>query len=160
MTTWYSTEMTNIVAVPSVKLPVSDMSGKLRSARVSYAQGAVAGEAEDVLELCQLPAGRVRLLGYESNLYINNTTGSATVDIGWKAYTDLDGDAVAADPNGLNVDTDVDTVGFFTVGIALIAEGQQKLFESQTGVILTMTFAKILVASTDYIYGNIIYATD
>ena len=82
MTTWYSDQMTNINAVPSVKLPVSDMTGKLRAAKVSWIKSAVAGEAGDVIEICQLPAGRVRLLGYSSALYHNMTTGSNTIDIG------------------------------------------------------------------------------
>jgi hypothetical protein len=161
MTTWYSDQMTNILATPSVKLPVSDMSGKLRVAKVSWIKSAVAGEAADVIEICKLPAGRVRFLGHMSELYHNMTTGSNTIDIGWKAYTDLDGDAVVADPDGLDDGISVETAGWIGLGTvaAVLALGQEKTFESQEGVILTVTSVGIIAAS-DRLHGSIVYATD
>ena len=160
MTTFYSEEITNIDAVPPVALSPLDHHGRLRIATVNYDQVAD-GSAGDILEMCKLPAGRVILLGTLSNLYINLTTGSMKVEIGWLAYTDLNGDAVVADPNGLDSTKDVDTAGVFTIGsvAAVLAEGQNKTFESQDGVTLTMTFTTD-VAADDSVKGNVTYVLD
>lgn len=159
MTTWYSDEMADIVAVPSVKLPVSDMTGKLRAAHFSWAKSAVAGEAGDVIEIVKLPAGRVRLLGLLSTIMQNFTTASNTIDIGWKAYTDLDGVAVVADPNGLDNGINVEATGNIHIGTVLVATNNEKLFESQSGVIITVTSVGI-IAALDSMYGTIVYVTD
>ncbi len=160
MATLYSTEMTNVIAVPSVKLPVSDMAGKLRMARFSYVD--TVGAAGDTLQLVKLPAGRVRFIGALSYCRHNLTVGSATIDIGWGAYTDLDGTAVAADGDGLDDGLDVDATGLITAMgtvTAVAAVGNMKVFESQTGVIITMTLVGE-PAADDYLYGDIVYATD
>ncbi len=160
MTTFYSDEMTNILAVPPVALSPVDHHGKIRIAHVNYDQVAE-GSAGDIIQLCKLPAGRVRLLGKLSHLYINLTVGSATVDIGWAAYTNLDATAVAADPDGLDDGLDVDAVGIFTVGAvaAVLAEGSNKLFESESGVIITLTSVGV-PAAADSIVGFLAYVCD
>ncbi len=160
MTTWYSDEMANVVAVPSVKNAVNTMTGKMRVATFNWAKSAVAGEAGDVVELVKLPAGRVRLLGNLSCVYHNMTTGSQAVDIGWKAYTDLDGAAVAADPNGLDAATSFETAGFVSpLATVLVAKSYVKEFESQAGVVLILTAAEI-IAALDSLYGHFVYVTD
>ena len=158
MTTFYSEEMTNILATPPVPLTPLELHGKLRMAAVTYSQVAN-GSAADVLQMCKLPAGRVRLHGLLSNLYINLTTASMFVDIGWLAYTDLDNAAVAADPNGINSALDVDAVGIFTIGVVGVADGNVFTFESQEGVILTMTLTTDVVAGDD-VNGYIAYVLD
>jgi hypothetical protein len=60
-----------------------------------------AGDATSSVAIVKLPAGRVRLLLGASMVYVNWTTASATIDIGWDAYTGFDGVAVVADPDGL-----------------------------------------------------------
>lgn len=160
MTTWYSDQMTNIVTVPSVKNPVSDVTGKLRVAYFSWAKSAVAGEAADVVELVRLPAGRVRLLGDLSGVYHNMTTASQAVDIGWKAYTGLDGVAVVADPNGLDAATSFETAAWVSpLATVLASAGYMKLFESQEGVVIALTAAEI-IAALDSLYGYFTYVTD
>jgi len=158
MTTFYSEEVTNLDAVPPVPLSPIDHHGRLRIATVNYTQVAN-GSAGDIMHMCKLPAGRVVLLGGLSNLYINLVTGSMKVEMGWLAYTDLDGDAVAADPDGLDATLDVDTAGQFAVGSVLAAEGYVKIFESQAGVTLTMTFTTDVVAA-DSVKGHLTYVLD
>ena len=158
MTTFYSVEMTNILAVPTVPLSPIDHHGKLRMAAVTYEQVAN-GSAADILQMCRLPAGRVKVHGLLSNLYINLTTASMKVEIGWAAYTDLDGDAVVADPNGLDSTLDVDTAGVFNIGSVLAAAGNVKTFESEEGVVLTMTLTTDVVAGDD-VNGYIAYVCD
>ncbi len=160
MTTYYSDEMTNILAVPPVPLSPVDHHGKIRIAHVNYDQVS-AGSAGDIIQLCKLPAGRVRLLGRLSNIYHNLTTASNTIDIGWAAYTNLDATDVVADPNGLDSGVDVETAGTINVGTvaAVLAEGGNKLFESEEGVVITLTSVGIPAAS-DSIVGFIAYVSD
>lgn len=160
MATTYSTEMTAVRATPPTVLNLNQHHGKLRMAKVTYTQAAN-GSAGDLIQLCKLPAGRVTVHGALSNLYINLTTASMKVEIGWAAYTGLDNVAVDADPNGLDATKDVDTAGVFTIGTvaAVLAVGSQKLFESRDGVVLTLTATTDVVAS-DSIVGFIAYSID
>ncbi len=160
MTTFYSTEMTKVLAVPQVPLSPVAHHGKIRFAKVTYLQVA-AGDAGDLIQLCKLPAGRVRLIGRLSSIYHNLTTGSNTILIGWAAYTDLDAAAVAADPNGLDNAINVESAGTILVGTvaAVLAVGGNKLFESQEGVIITLTSVGI-PAQNDTLDGFIAYVLD
>ena len=158
MATFYSEEMTNILAAPPVPLAPIDHHGKVRMAGVTYTQVAN-GSAGDIIQLCKLPAGRVKLLGKSSQLYINLVTASMKVEVGWAAYTGLDGVAVVADPNGLDSTLDVETAAIFNIGSVLIAVGNIKTFESQEGVVITLT-ATTDVAASDNIIGFIAYVSD
>lgn len=158
MTVFYSVEMTKVLATPPVPLTPIDHHGKLRMAKVTYTQVAN-GDAGDILQMCKLPAGRVELHGLLSNLYINLTTASMKVEVGWLAYTNLDDTAVAADPNGLDSTLDVDTAGTFNIGSVLAAVGSIKTFESTEGVVLTMTLTTDVVAA-DVVKGYIAYVAD
>ena len=160
MTTFYSTEVTNINAVPPVPLAPVAHHGKVRIAKVTYLPVAE-GDAGDLIQLGKLPAGRVRLLGRLSNLYHNLTVVSATLDIGWAAYTDLDGVAVDADPDGLDDGIVAETAGTILVGTvaAVLAVGGNKLFESQEGVVIVLTMVGV-PAANDTIDGFIAYVLD
>jgi len=160
MTTFYSDEMTDIRAVPSVPLSPVEHHGKVRFAKVTYLQVA-AGDAGDLIQLCKLPAGRVRLIGRLSSIYHNLTTATNFADIGWAAYVGLDGVAVAADPDGLDDNIDVETAGTINVGTvaAVLAVGGNKLFESQEGVIITLTSVEI-PAENDVLDRFIAYVLD
>jgi len=159
LTTFYSSEITDInQTVPPAPLQTVQSHGRLRIATVTYAQVAN-GSAGDLLQMCKLPAGRVTVLGKLCNLYHNLTTASMTLDIGWAAYTDFDGTAVAADPDGLDDGVDVDTAGQINIGSVLAAVGQIKTFESQEGVILTATFVTDVVAN-DVLKGYVVYVLD
>lgn len=159
MTVFYSDEMTKLLATPFVPLSPVEHHGKVRYAKVTYLQVAE-GTNLDVIELCKLPAGRVRLIGRLSNLYINLTSGSQIIDIGWKAYVDLDGADVAVSLIGLDDALDVDTVGTFLIGsVTLVAKGGNHLFESQEGVTITMS-CDIKPLANDTIDGFIAYVLD
>lgn len=156
-----SDQVENLNSTPAVPVSVADLHGKVRIAFFEWDNGLVAGDAGGVIDIVKLPAGRVRVLGRLSSIYHNFTTGSNTIDIGWKAYTDLDGAAVAADPDGLDDGIDVETAGTINIGTvaAVLAECGQKLFESQEGVTLTVTSVGI-VAASDKMVGHIAYVLD
>lgn len=123
-----------------------------------------AGDATSSVIIGVLPPGRVRLLLPSSWAYVNWTQASATLDLGWDAYTALsDGATVSADPDGLVDGMDVDTVGirqFSTSAVAaVVATGYTKLFESRSGVILRATSQDVALASGSDLVGYFTYVT-
>lgn len=162
VTTQNSTEYANEVATPIVKNPTHISMGRLRIMFFTCLQSG-AGDATSSVALGKLPAGRVRLLASLSRAYVNWTTSSATLDLGWDAYTDIDGATVAADADGLINGLSVDTVGFQTFEGAIAANlltGGTYLFESQSGVVIRATSQDTAIASGDDLVGYIIYAND
>ena len=102
-----------------------------------------------------------------SRVYVNWTTSSANLDLGWDAYTSgasgTEGDTIAADPDGLVDNLDVDTVGYqnFEGGLATTkALGGTYVFESQDGVLIRATSQAAAMADGDVIAGYIIYVVD
>jgi len=169
VTTQNSTEYGNTVAVPVVFNSTSDMHGRVRIAHFTCTQSGV-GDATSSVALFKLPAGKVRLLMPTFWAYINWTTASATLDLGWDAYTAQDGTTTAADPNGLIDGLDVDTVGAFsgyneefisTIGTGLTAlNGYTVTFESKDGVLIRATSQDQALADGDDLVGYIMYVID
>ena len=159
VTTQKSTEYTNATANPVVQNAVHDYHGRVRIAYFTHDQDG-AGDATSSVALCALPAGKVRVLLASSSAYVNWTTGSATLDLGWDAYTNTDGTAVSADPDGLVNGLDVDTAGYQTFGAGTAATGGTYLFESQGGVVLRATSQDQALASGDDLVGYMMYVVD
>jgi hypothetical protein len=143
--------------------PVSAWNGKLQLQFFVHDQDG-AGDATSSVAIVKLPPGRVRLILGLSQAYVNWTTGSATLDFGWDAYTGLDGVTVAADPNGLCDGIDVDTVGLrsFSTGAvaAVLATGYTKEFVSKDGVTLRLTSQDTAIASGDDVAGYVCFLVD
>ncbi|RJO66973.1 MAG: hypothetical protein C4523_10805 [Myxococcales bacterium] len=165
VTTQYSTEYDQAyVDVPPTLLNTTELHGRVRVAYITHAQSG-AGDATSSVALCKLPPGRVRLLLGSSFFYVNWTTASATLDLGWDAYTAMDGTTTAADPNGLADGIDVDTVGLRSgedlVTLAAIqATGGTKLFESKDGVVIRATSQDTAIADGDDLVGYLLYVVD
>ena len=159
VTTQKSTEYTNATANPVVQNAVHDYHGRVRIAYFTHDQDG-AGDATSSVALCALPAGKVRVLLASSSAYVNWTTGSATLDLGWDAYTNTDGTAVSADPDGLVNGLNVDTAGYQTFGAGTAATGGTYLFESQGGVVLRATSQDQALASGDDLVGYMMYVVD
>ena len=162
VTTQKTTEYTNATASPVTLNEAHAYHGRVRIAYFSHDQDG-AGDATSSVALFALPAGKVKVLLSASKAYVNWTTGSATLDLGWDAYTDIDGDAVAADPNGLIDGLNVDTVGYFSLEGALAgvkATGGTHTFESQGGVVIRATSQDVAIASGDDLVGYILYIVD
>ncbi len=171
--TEYSTQYTNwAVTVPPVMNATSEDAGRLRIKYFAHSFSATADVTSSVA-LFKLPAGRVRLLLPLSWIYINWTTGSATLDLGWDAYVGMDGVTVVADPDGLVDGLDVDAVGFrnfvgnvtgalntnFTTS-GVEAQGGTLLFSSKSGVVIRATSQDVAEVSGDSIAGFCTYVID
>ena len=161
-----STQHANTVAVPKVMNDPSDHHGRMRIMYFSHDQDG-AGDATSVVRLGKLPAGKVRIFMGLSRAYVNWTTGSATIDIGWEAYQDLTGTTVASDPNGLIDGISVETVGYFSLegasantGAPLKATGGTKSFESQSGVVIIASAWDYALVDDDDIAGYMVYTID
>ena len=122
ITTQKSTEYTNATSTPVTLNEANVYHGRVRIAYFTHDQDG-AGDATSSVALCSLPAGKVKVLLSSSNAYVNWTTGSATLDLGWDAYTDIDGASVAADADGLLNGLSVDTVGYQNFGADQTATG-------------------------------------
>lgn len=149
---------------PPAMLNTTDWHGRMRLAYFKHTQSG-AGDATSSARIVKLPPGRVRLLLPASHVYVNWTTASATLDMGWEAYNDLEGDAVAADYDGLIDGADVDAAGVLTqaelCGLAgLAATGNTKLFESRDGVVIRLTSQDTAIANADYAAGYLVYVQD
>lgn len=161
ITTQKSTEYANATATPVVKNGTTEMHGRVRCAFFTHTQDG-AGDAGSSVALCKLPAGKVRLLGSQSKAYVNWTTSSATLDLGWDAYTNLDGVAVEANPDGLVDGLDVDAVGMRTFEGAVAANlltGGTYVFESNGGVVIRATSPGAM-ADLDDLVGYFFYVVD
>ena len=161
VTTQKSTEYTNATATPVTLNEANAYHGRVRIAHFTHDQDGV-GDAGSSVALCSLPAGKVKVLLKSSNAYVNWTTSSATLDLGWDAYTNISGTAVAADPDGLVDGLDVDTVGYQTLEGALAgikATGGTHTFESQGGDDIRATSPTAMVDGDDLV-GYLLYVVD
>ena len=159
--TQLSAEYTIQTTTPIVNSNTVDKHGKLRTLFFSHDQDG-AGDANSTVTLGKLPAGKVKIIGGLSRMYVNWVTGSQTMDLGWKAYTDLNGDAVALDVDGLVDGLDVDAVGYFDMESNIAAgklKGGNYTFESRDGVEITALAIAALVDGDD-LNGYITYVVD
>jgi len=159
VTTQKSTEHTNATATPVTLNPTTDYAGRVRIMYFTHAQSG-AGDATSSVALGSLPAGKVKVLLSSSNAYVNWTTGSATLDLGWDAYTDGDGNSVAADADGLVNGLNVDTAGQFSFGADQAATGGTYTFNSKSGVTIRATSQDTAIADGDDLVGYILYVVD
>jgi hypothetical protein len=139
----------------------TELHGQTRIAFFTHTQDG-AGDATSSVALARLPPGRVRLLLSDSQAYVNWTTASATLDLGWDAYEALsDGASVTADPNGLVDGMDVDTVGirqFSTGAVAgVLLTGYSYVFESRDGVVIRATSQDTAIVNGDDLVGYLTY---
>lgn len=160
-------ETTEYAAVYTTKPPAlvhtATWHGRVRGAYFVHDQNG-AGDAGSSVALIKLPPGTVRLILPLSYMYVNWTTASATLDLGWDAYTALDGSAVVADPDGLLDGLDVETADVYgaeelTTLAGLAATGWTKLFQSKDGVTIRAT-SPGAIANGDDISGFFAYMQD
>lgn len=157
VTTQESTEYAQVYSTtPADRLATGQMTGKQRVARFTHDQDG-AGDATSIVSLIKLPAGEVTLLLSESNAYCNWTTASATLDIGWAAYHDQDGTAVAADVDGILDGADVETAGVVALDADQLATAGVMTFNSQNGVTITASSTDVAIDDGDDLTGYFTY---
>ena len=160
VTTEYSDQYTeSYVTIPAKVPETHEWMGRFRIGFFTFTQGSSAGDAGSYAYLIKLPAGKVRLMLSMSRVHSSALGSSRTMDLGWTAYTDDDGDAVAADPNGLDDGVDVSSaVAFAPAGTVVTHE--TKLFESKEGVVLTAQVNDGTLPAAATIGGHFVYVID
>jgi hypothetical protein len=103
--------------------------GVLRMDYFSFTQGAAAGDANSLVNLVSIPAGRVRIIGHLSFIRFAAFGASRTLDIGTMAYSEPDGDAVVA-----VVDNLLDGADVATAGTSVFTKNTSVLVNSVAGV--------------------------
>ena len=116
-----SNEINSAEATPPVLNPASKK-GDLEVHMFSFAQSGI-GDIGSTVDLVTLPPGRYTLVGGLSGISFSAFGVARTLDIGFKAYTDGDGNGVAAAANGLDA------------AISVAAEGSANLAAAVTGVL-------------------------
>lgn len=159
ITTENSTQYARTVATPSKKVTVPDWHARLRFMFFEFAQGSSAGDAGSIARLIRLPAGRCRVILPLSRLSWTAMGSSRTMDLGWEAYTNEDGTAVVADPNGLDDGIDTSGAGNVIPG-GTIGVHETKLFDSQDGVVITAQINDASLPAADTIDGWFAYGVD
>lgn len=109
---YYSTEYTALYrTLPADNAVARNKRSHKRIEYFSYTKATI-GTAGDDLFLCKVP-GVCRILLPELFLYFSAGGGTATVDIGHGAYTEVDGDAVAENKDALVDGLDISAAGVF-----------------------------------------------
>jgi hypothetical protein len=136
-----------------------------RIERFSYAQAAT-GTDGDLVYAVKVP-GVSRILLPELFIYMSDWTTSTTLDVGWDAYTEVDGDAVAADPDGLIDGLDISNGGvavFFGMVLTVTTTNTltivpaatiDKEFNSRHPVDITFTIAGAAPLAAAVLHGYV-----
>lgn len=158
-TTQKSTQLTNRDASPLVRNLATDVGGKLRIMLFNFTQSG-AGDAGSVAQLCKLPAGRHRILCALSRVAFSAMGTSRVLDMGHEAYTDIDGDAVAANDDAFTVTAiDVENAGVSALSSAANSE-DTVLIESKEEVTIIGTVSGGTFPDADTLDGYIVYVTE
>lgn len=142
VTTQDSTQYANNVATPPIKNAPYDEYAKKRTIYFSHTQSG-AGDANSLVNLVKIPAGKYRLLKVESRLNCSAFGLGRTLDIGYLAYTKRDGTAVAASIDTILDGADVSAAAALACGAGTNALGADPtmLLDSKDGITIQ---AKVL----------------
>ena len=168
VTNEYSDQLTKIYPVaagstnPAEPVEAHELGGRKRVAVFEFTQGAAAGDATSTAELIELPGGTQRILADESKVYYSAFGSARTLAIGYRAYTNADGTAVAESSTALNAATSVASAGSFNVGAALqvAASGGMATYDSRDGITIFGTVAGGTIPAAATIKGHITYVVD
>lgn len=159
VTTQDSVQITNMTSEPRVKNPTTDAHGRLRFARFSFSQSG-AGDAGSTARLIKLPKGKVRVILPLSRVAYSAMGASRTLAVGWDAHRADDGSGdVAADPGGLDNGVDVSSAGAVVPG-GTIGSDETTLFQSLSGVFLTVQINGGTIPDAATLAGHIAYVMD
>jgi len=158
VTTQKSAEVTNITASPPTMLDTTSLHGRMRIAYFLHTQDG-AGDATSTVDLVKLPAGKGRILIRSSFLAGSAFGASRTLDIGYVAHTDNNGDAVAVD-----VDAVLDGLDVASATAALLGTGTATvdtyLYDSNAPLIIQAVVAGGTIPTGATLEGYIVYVVD
>ncbi|MEE8206864.1 MAG: hypothetical protein V3T82_07935 [Nitrospinaceae bacterium] len=143
----------------AIKNLTTDILGRMRKIRFDFTQGAAAGDANSTMTLAIIPAGASRLYLRESLIAFSAFGAGRTLDIGHSAFTDRDGDAVAADPDAFVDGLDVELAG--TSALTGVVGGEESiLFDTQTEFTIFATVLGATIPAAATLNGDITIVRD
>lgn len=161
VTTEKSAEFGSLSAFPPSNVEVHKWKGRLRIAYFKFTQGAAAGDANSTAELVRLPQGSVRVLGHLSRVSFAAFGAARTLDIGHRAYKDLNGAAVAEAAQKFVSAADVSTAGSVNLDESAAAGTHQSvLLQNQGGVDIFAKVAGGTIPAGTVVEGTIVYVLD
>lgn len=137
VTTENSTQYANTVATPPVKNAPYD-GGQPKVFYFSHTQAA-AGDANSLVNLVKLPAGKYRILLAQSVIACSDLGTGNTLDVGHTGFTKSDGTAVSAAEDAFISAADVATAAatvYFTESRASASSDLTFLVDSTTEVVI------------------------
>lgn len=163
VTTEKSTQVTNMEALPPVRLNTNELGGRIRIARFTFTQGAAAGDATSTMDLTKLPVGKtVTVLKSASRIVVSAFGASRTLDIGHTGYTNLDGTVVAAAADVLMDGQDVSAAALIKMGLGTNAftADDSFTFNARTAPVIQAVVAGGTIPVGATINGWIAYVED
>lgn len=137
VTTEKSIQVSNATATPPVKDPAYNAGGDVKVMYFTFKQGSAAGDVNSTADLLNMPPGKYRILLDQSNVTTSAFGASRTLDVGYSAYTNYDGTAVAAKEDAFVSAADVSTATTTALSVALAAGANRTyLVDSKEGFIL------------------------
>lgn len=142
---------------PGTILMPADMGAKLRFKYFTFTQGAAAGDANSTVDLCELPAGKVRIFGGLSRVSTSAFGASRVLDVGHTGFTQPDGTAVAAAEAALHSAADISAAGGFAPADET-GNDQTFVYHSRTRVLIRAKCEGGTIPIAATIEGFIVYA--
>ena len=142
------------------KIPGGDLHGILHRSYFSYTHLAAAGAGTGEVNLVTLPPGRIRIFAHDSRLITSQTAASATMDVGYRAYTEPDGDSIAEDDNAFEDNRDVATAATDAV-LEFAGDGttdDPTVFNTRDGLTIFASVDSGNIETDDTIKGWISYS--
>ncbi len=160
-----STQIGNLEASPPVGIPTTDWKGVKRILRFTFTQGSAAGDIGSTAELVKLPAGNIRILASECYMHRSAFGSGRTLDIGLRAYSTVDGTAVAEDADSLVDGLSVSSAGAAlwsaaTLGTAVDGLDNSAFVQSKEGVTVFATVLGGTIPADATLTGFITYVQD
>ena len=140
VTTQNSTQYANNIATPPVKNASYDEFAKQRTYYFTHTQVG-AGDANSLVNLVKIPAGKYRLLKTESRFVCSAFGAARTLDIGYLAYTKSDGTAVVASIDTILDGADVSAAANLGAGTNALGTDPSMILDSRDGITIQ---AKVL----------------
>lgn len=163
VTTEKSDQVTNLEALPPVRLNTDELAGRLRIARFSFTQGAAAGDANSTVDLVKMPVGKtVTILKNLSRIACSAFGASRVIDIGHQGFTNLDGTVVAAAIDVLLDAGDVSAIADLAMGAGTNALTVTNTFtiNSQTAALIQAIVTGGTIPAGATLTGYIVYVED
>lgn len=147
-----STQETNRAA--GKKMNATEQQGNHFSMDADYVHGAAAGDIGSTVDLWFIPPGRYWAMLAQSLLERTALGAARTFAIGFRAYTDDQGVAVAESANAFDAALDYSGAGSSVLGADIAAKSaKKKLFATSTGVVIFATVAGGTIPAAAELHG-------